>query len=175
MQLPLDLDDSSLSLPPDQLEAKVNLLDVRGWNPEFSLRGSAIMRAHLICDMIRDDILELSLTTVPQDDDATAQDIWRRSRDAWQSLPPWLRTIPGSASRIEWDTISHISLEFQYNDFLLERTMVRRLHRPGIQLCRIARGLLQLTLSIVANKEEAGGDIQNISWVVCKRLLSGLK
>jgi hypothetical protein len=53
--------------------------------------------------------------------------------------------------------------------------MVRRLHRPGMQHCRIARELLQLTLSIIANKEEAGGDIQNVSWVVCQRLLSGLK
>jgi hypothetical protein len=44
MQLPLDLDDSSLSLPPDQLEAKVNLLDAEGWNRTLSLHGSAITR-----------------------------------------------------------------------------------------------------------------------------------
>lgn len=159
MQLPLDLDDSSTSLPSDQLEAKVNLLNAEGWNRTLSLHGSAITWALLLCDMIRDDILELSLTKLPQDDDATAQDIWRRSRDVWQSLPLWLRTIPISASRVEWVIISHISLEFQYNDFLLERTMVRRLHYPGMQLYRIARELLQLTLSIIVNKEEAGGDV----------------
>jgi hypothetical protein len=73
MQLPLDLDDSCLSLPHNQLEAKVNLLDAGGWDRGFSLRGSAIMRALLICNMVKDDILELSLTTLPQDDDAIAQ------------------------------------------------------------------------------------------------------
>jgi hypothetical protein len=31
------------------------------------------MRACLICDMLREDILELALTTVPQNDDAIAQ------------------------------------------------------------------------------------------------------
>ena len=73
MQLPLDLDDSSLSLPQDQLEAAVNLLDEDGWNRAFSIRGSAMIRSLLVCDMVRDDILELSLTTLPQDDNAIAQ------------------------------------------------------------------------------------------------------
>jgi hypothetical protein len=73
MQLPLDLDDSCLSLPHDQLEAKVSLLDAGGWNRGFYLHGSSITRALLICDMVRDDILELSLITLPQDDDAIAQ------------------------------------------------------------------------------------------------------
>jgi hypothetical protein len=73
MQLPLDISDSCLSLPHDQLEAMLNLLDTDGWNPVPSIRGPALMRACLICDMLRDDILELALTTVPQDDEAIAQ------------------------------------------------------------------------------------------------------
>ena len=73
MQLPLDLDDRSLSLPQNQLEAAVNLLDESGWAREPSLRGSAVMRALLISNMVRDDILELSLTTLPQNDDEIAQ------------------------------------------------------------------------------------------------------
>jgi hypothetical protein len=73
MQLPLDINDSCLSLPHDQLEAMVNLLDAGGWNPVPSIRGPALTRACLICGMLRDDILELALTTVPQNDDAIAQ------------------------------------------------------------------------------------------------------
>ena len=73
MQLPLDLDDSSLSLPQDQLEATVNLLDESGWSRTRSFRGSAFTRALLICDMVRDDVLELSLSTLPQNDDEIAQ------------------------------------------------------------------------------------------------------
>ena len=73
MQLPLDLDDSCLSLPHDQLEATVNMLDAGGWSRSFSIHGSVFVRAILICDMFRDDILELSLTTLPQKDDAIAQ------------------------------------------------------------------------------------------------------
>jgi len=73
MQLSLDISDSCLSLPRDQLEATVDLLDAGGWNPVPSIRGPALMRAFLICGMLRDDILELALTTVPQNDDAIAQ------------------------------------------------------------------------------------------------------
>jgi hypothetical protein len=73
MQLPLDISDSCLSLPQDQLEAMVGHLDAGGWNQVPSIRGPALMRACLICDMLREDILELALTTVPQNDDAIAQ------------------------------------------------------------------------------------------------------
>jgi hypothetical protein len=64
-----------------------------------------------------------------------------------------------------------VSLDFQYNHFLLERTMVRRFHRSGVKLCHIARELLQLTLSIIAQKEEVGGDAYNISWMVSQTVL----
>lgn len=73
MQLPLDLDDVCLRLPPDQLEAVVNLLDADGWNRQHSIRGAARTRAALICDMIREDVLEFSLGTMPQNDAASAK------------------------------------------------------------------------------------------------------
>ena len=64
-----------------------------------------------------------------------------------------------------------MSLDFQYNHFLLERTMVRRFHRSNVKLCHIARELLQLTLNIIAQKEEVGGDAYNISWMVSQTVL----
>jgi hypothetical protein len=96
------------------------------------------------------------------------RDILQRSQEAWQSLPSWLRVIPSSASGAEWGPICHISLYFQYNHFLLERTMVRRFHHSNVKLCHIARDLLQLTLGIIAQKEEVGGDA---SWVVSQTVL----
>ena len=73
MQLPLDLDDSCLSLPHDQLVTAVNLLDEHGWNRALSIRGAARTRALLMCDMIREDILELSLAILPLNDAGIAQ------------------------------------------------------------------------------------------------------
>jgi hypothetical protein len=99
------------------------------------------------------------------------RDILRRSQDAWQSLPSWLRVIPSSAGRAESGSICQVSLYFQYNHFLLERTMVRRLHRSNVKLCHIARDLLQLTLGVIAQKEEAGGDAYHISWLVSQTVL----
>ncbi len=68
MQLPLDLDQNCLELPLEQMEEVVNRLDADGWNTEGSIRGAARPRALFICNMIREDILELSLAAVPHKD-----------------------------------------------------------------------------------------------------------
>lgn len=73
MQLPLDLDQNSLELPSEQMGEVINRLDEDGWNREGSIRGAAATRALFICSMIREDILELSLETVPPKDATNSQ------------------------------------------------------------------------------------------------------
>lgn len=73
MQLPLDLDDNCLAFSIDQLEAAVNQLDANGWNQNLSIRSAASSRALLLCDMVREDILELSLAALPQNSLGIAQ------------------------------------------------------------------------------------------------------
>ncbi len=73
MQLPLGLDLESFRLQGHELEEAVNELDADGWNTQDSLRDAQWTRAALICNMIREDILELSLGALPQGDLAFAQ------------------------------------------------------------------------------------------------------
>ena len=73
MQLPLGLDSESYRLQGRALEEAVERLDVAGWDRAGSLRGTHWTRCCLICSMIREDILELSLGSVPQNDTTVAQ------------------------------------------------------------------------------------------------------
>ena len=75
MQLPLGLDIESWRLQGRELEEAVERLDAAGWDTGDSMRGVHWTRCALICNMIREDILELSLGTVPQDDVAVAQQV----------------------------------------------------------------------------------------------------
>ena len=73
MQLPLDLESGALRLPPAQLEHELNQLDDQGWNRNGLLMGTTYVRTHLICNMIGEDILELSLASLPRNDTAFAE------------------------------------------------------------------------------------------------------
>ena len=73
MQLPLDLDADDLRLPPAELEHELDGLDQHGWNRKGLLMGTTYVRTHLICNMILEDILELSLAALPQNDSAFAE------------------------------------------------------------------------------------------------------
>ena len=84
MQLPLGLGIESWALQGQALEEAVERLDATGWDTGESIRGTHWTRCTLISSIIREDILELSLGTIPQDDTVVAQQVLTRS-------PSWLR------------------------------------------------------------------------------------
>jgi hypothetical protein len=93
VQLPLDIDLKQLRLPADQMEIEIEKLDEGGWNTEGEVRSNLYARTSLICNMIREDILELELASLPSEDIAVAENILQRSRSAWASMPAWIREM----------------------------------------------------------------------------------
>jgi Fungal specific transcription factor domain len=93
MQLPLDLDLTMLQLSDAQLEIEVEKLDEDGWNTAGDFRSNLYTRSSLVCNMIREDILELALASLPHDNIAVAKNILHRSRAAWESFPAWIRQM----------------------------------------------------------------------------------
>ena len=59
--------------------------------------------------MIREDILELALASLPSDNIAVAEDILRRSKSAWASFPSWIQDTQHRRQREGLQT--HISNE----------------------------------------------------------------
>lgn len=109
MQLPLDIDLAHLRMPAAQLEIEMENLDESGWNQAGEYRSNLYSRTSLICNMIREDILELALASLPNDDIAVAENILQRSRSAWDSFPAWIREIKHKPHREL--LIAHLSNE----------------------------------------------------------------
>jgi hypothetical protein len=65
MQLPLDLPPLDLNLSQEQLEERVNSLDDNGWGQ--SRNATSLVRAFLISSMLKEDIVNVALTTIPRD------------------------------------------------------------------------------------------------------------
>jgi hypothetical protein len=153
MQLPLDIDFAQLRLPPDQLEIELGKLDESGWNTAGEFRTNLFSRTSLICNMIREDILEIALASLPNDNIAAAENILQRSRSAWESFPAWIRQMQNndkahrespiftpllsevrvggalrthSCDRVAADDCKQVRLDFRYNEFLLYRAVVKR-------------------------------------------------
>lgn len=108
MQLPLDINLTTLQLPTAQLAVEVERLDEDGWNTEGEARSNLFTRSSLVCNMIREDILELALASLPNDNIAVAENILQRSRAAWASFPSWLREMRDKAHQDGFmDFVSH--------------------------------------------------------------------
>lgn len=93
MQLPSDINLRQLRLPADQMEAEIEKLDERGWNTRGEIRSNLYNRTSLICNMIREDILELELASLPIADIAIPENILSRSRASWNAFPAWIREM----------------------------------------------------------------------------------
>ncbi len=57
-------------------------------------------------------------------------------------------------------------LDFVYNDFLLERTLVKRLRVPSAELVTVSRSLLSIVLILTGNRHRQGWYASELPWVV---------
>ncbi len=66
---------------------------------------------------------------------------------------------------------NHLIIEFQFNDFLLQRTLTRKFQISTQELLRLAREILKLALEIVDNQNNMQQFTYDLSWVVSKELV----
>ena len=59
-----------------------------------------------------------------------------------------------------------IGMDFRYNEFLLQRAMVRKLHITSQKLLDVARELLTLALNLVEQAPKNGHYWCDIPWIV---------
>ena len=161
------LDVETLALPPPQLE---KIIEQRGEEvfEVDEIAGLSIYNTNKNCYILREEILELFLGTPESIDkehlEAAVASIARRSREDWQAKSPRVHYDPSiwtsDKSPDECYTLNIIFLEHLYNDWLLQRVVVQRLHGDSSELLRLSSELLSHGLAVVTL---AGGDI---SWVI---------
>jgi hypothetical protein len=98
------------------------------------------------------------------------RDIARRNKEAWESFPEAVRYYPAiwnsNRSREECFFTVLIYLDLIYNDFLLQRTLVRRIRARYDELLRISRLLMTTLLDVIGNRASLRSSYCDIPWLV---------
>lgn len=92
-----------------------------------------------------------------------------RLRESEESLPSKLRDRPDqwvlerTVAENFFQLTKHV--DFVYNDFLLERTLVKRLRVPPAELVIVSRSLLSSMLILTGNRHRQGWYSNDLPWL----------
>ncbi len=93
-----------------------------------------------------------------------------RLRQSEESLPFKFRDQPDRwvSERTIAENYFQLSqrLDFVYNEFLLERTLVKRLRVPSAELVTVSRSLLSIVLMLTGNRHRQGWYASDLPWLV---------
>ena len=150
IQLPLDVPMKALVEPGFDFDELASHLDADGWNKQGHIDGSGLIRTGVLQNVIREEVLDFSLSPASDDPVSVAAAIMLLSDELWASYPAYLKdprmaTNPGSV----WSTTT-CRLNFKYNQILLQRVMLRKI--PGHskdELIRISRETLSELLELL--------------------------
>jgi chromatin structure-remodeling complex subunit RSC3/30 len=98
------------------------------------------------------------------------RELSRESRQLRQGLPEflhWKPHIDGVAlSRVEYDLLFEIHIEFLHNDFLLYRTLGKRTQTQPEAIIGIAREILKALVTMISEKTRNRQPIKDIAFNV---------
>ncbi|KAL4742408.1 hypothetical protein BDV11DRAFT_19833 [Aspergillus similis] len=171
LPLPLDLTYSEIITQPNK-DAALLTLTADGWNCEGNLTVGVRLRIALLTSLLRESILELSLSPGTQHIQARAERLIEQSRHTQQGLPSFLRWSPeddaahaNSSANDEARAFAHI--EFTYQEFLLHRILHKRLGIKGQGLIESSLEIITTLLTIIAMQTKSGKRVLNMSWDLC--------
>ena len=91
----------------------------------------------------------------------------RRSQDAWNALPSFIRDASASARRTGFAKyiLESILLVFRHNEFLLQRALVKRAQTNNHDLIAVSREVFSIVLSII-HHNSTGQFACDLPWLV---------
>ncbi|CAG8122121.1 unnamed protein product [Penicillium olsonii] len=172
IQMPLDLSMDEIFAEPSVRDAALARLDeTTGWNKEGTLKKGVWARTALITSVIREKVLELSLSTQTENLSDRVEELIQESRRLKQGLPDFLQWTPdgdiAGISKIEDSFLFELHSEFLYNDFLLYRTLGRRTHTQPPELLETSREVIKALISMVTKIIRCGHAMSGTGWVLC--------
>lgn len=195
VDLPLDLPDSIVMGPVENFEAARAKLDDNGWSGDVMVHPVSRLRAMLLLSMIREEVLELSLSppmpntaqraklvaapsiveTRDLDADLFPRRILSELTSTWESIPhkqyeeSMCDTLPPSAI---WSILGP-QLECLYTKFLLHKLLISQHEGNRDEMIRTSHEILQLTLSVLKKSDMISKP--NLEWMVSCEIVSSLK
>ena len=178
IDIPLDLEYHELALEGDELDRACSELDAAGWSTQTTQpateRFSAHLRACILEACVREETLELCLGPPQEDIREKAEKIINQCKELYVSLPlsldhspeAWASHGPGVSFQAVWQYLDHI-----YNEFMLRRMLVRRLHDDPTDLVLVAHKILA---AILESRDIRGALPTNAASVCWTIVLHGL-
>ncbi|KAL4762199.1 Zn(II)2Cys6 transcription factor [Aspergillus foveolatus] len=171
LPMPLDLTYNEILAQPNKEEALLTL-GADGWNSEGNLTVGVRLRIALLTSLLRESILELSLSPGTQHIQARAERLIQQSRHTQQGLPSFLRWPPEDAAACVNDSANDEArafahIEFTYQEFLLHRILLKRLGIKGQGLIESSLEIITTLSSIIAMQTRSGKRAINMSWDLC--------
>lgn len=185
-KMPLDLEDSNVALEGEALARALNDVDREGWNPNSVVGRTSWLRVRGTTAKFREEILELSLgASIDNLEDRARyyhsqslksvthmhnRTVKERLRESEKALPSKLRDWPARwvLERTVAENYFQLSkhLEFVYSEFLLDRTLVKRLRVSSAELVVVSRSLLSSMLIMTGNRHRQGWYSSDLPWLV---------
>ncbi|OQE26011.1 hypothetical protein PENFLA_c007G00997 [Penicillium flavigenum] len=170
--LPLDISYENMVLSRSEGEKALKDLDPNGWNTEGKLTVGVRLRVVLLTSLLRESVLELSLSPTRQHILARAENLIQESRQTQRNLPSFLHWSPEEAAvgayrftRDEGRAFAHI--EFTYQEFLLHRILLKRVGINSQGLIESSLEIITTLLDIIALQTRPAQLMANMSWDLC--------
>lgn len=191
--LPLDISYEKMVLARSEGEKALHNLDANGWNTKGNLTVGVRLRIVLLTSLLRESILELSLSPTTQhilprvefvsnyrlyimlisgtDERKLHRNLIQESRQTQQDLPSFLHWYSEEAAagayrfaRDEARAFAHI--EFTYQEFLLHRILLKRVGINSQGLLESSLEIITTLLHIISMQTEPAHLKTNMSWDV---------
>ncbi|KAJ5100108.1 hypothetical protein N7532_007109 [Penicillium argentinense] len=173
IQLPLDLSFEEMIEDPPLLNAKIARLERNGgWNEEGTIRKGAWARVALFRSILREKVLELSLSFRVEDLQAKVNDLLEENDNLRESLPSFFRWKPegdggNAVSVIEDRLLLALHLDLLYNEFLLYRTVQKWTRDQPGAIIKTSCEMLSALLSMVSKFTRLGHPIFDMGFNLC--------
>ncbi|KAJ5533777.1 hypothetical protein N7527_000031 [Penicillium freii] len=170
--LPLDISYENMVLSRSEGEKTLQNLDANGWNTEGNLTVGVRLRVVLLTSLLRENILELSLSPTTQDIIPRVEKLIQESRQTQQHLPSFLHWYPEEAAagayrfaRDKARAFAHI--EFTYQEFLLHRILLKRVGINSPSLLESSLEIITTLLHIISMQTQPAHLKTSMSWDLC--------
>jgi hypothetical protein len=148
VQVPLDLEHDELALEGDELAEACAKLDSAGWNtrPRSSRdRVCSYHRLWIRAALLREDVLELCLGPPQENLREKTKNLITQCKELYESTPVLLKHSPEMLLPYSSERTFQIVREYldsTYNEFMLERMLVRRLEENPTKLVVLSHQIL---------------------------------
>lgn len=158
IQLPLDLSEKQLYSEGAELEAAIASLDESGWNRSGEIRRTTWARVWFINSLIREEILDMSLSLSIDDIHSRAEAILQRAKAHYDSFPESLKQTVENTERLRRPPLEQLCvlftrLQHMTNDLLLQRVVIRRAGADVSRLISIARNIFQEVVNAAVRRD----------------------